>query len=315
MVPILGPGGAAGKKRAAHIQEYGGTKEPPSSFPPHWTEPDVRGSLISMQGRICAYCGADTAETGDDADHFRPKGKVFGDPDHGGYWWLAYDFDNYFLSCTTCNQRLKSNKFPLQDGAARVRFEDRHRLSEERRVLPDPAVDPVEDWISVDPRNPSGRLAPKADLPAESAARIKSVLVFFRLNRRSGLTKRRMEIKREVIGKLAEGKADEIKHLAIRFQPHSLVAKQILEAHAPGALPTPEEEIEWLLNSLSAELIQKLKDLRTEWTDRDEREANELIWALAILWKDPPAGTPDSVKAYLDGKGLTELVQKFFALL
>jgi hypothetical protein len=30
-----------------------------------------------------------------------------------GYYWLAYDWDNLYLSCGSCNQRQKKNLFPL----------------------------------------------------------------------------------------------------------------------------------------------------------------------------------------------------------
>jgi len=64
-----------------------------------------------------------------DVEHYRPKGKVTrydGQPpdvldkppteieEHDtGYWWLAFAWKNYALSCKTCNQMWKRNLFPV----------------------------------------------------------------------------------------------------------------------------------------------------------------------------------------------------------
>ena len=56
--------------------------------------------------RKCGYCEVGTeAVFGGELDHFRPKGT---------YWWLAYDWSNYVLSCKTCNTN-KGQKFPLKE--------------------------------------------------------------------------------------------------------------------------------------------------------------------------------------------------------
>jgi uncharacterized protein (TIGR02646 family) len=266
-----------------------------------------------MQGHVCAYCGADVAEAGVDVDHFRPKRKVHDDASHGGYWWLAYEFENYLLGCIVCNQKYKRTKFPLEDGATRARYENRDRLSEERRVLLDPAIDPVEDWISVDWQNPACRLVPNQLLAPDLATRVQRMIELFRLNLKAAQRKKRREIQRLVIEKLAEGKTGEARSLAIRYRPHSVVAKQVLQDTAPHLLPTPREELDWLLETLKSELLDKLEDLNdiTNATELDKKEAKELIWALAVLWKDPPVGSPDSVQQFLERNGLKTLVQDY----
>lgn len=65
-----------------------------------------------------------------DVEHYRPKVAVTrwdGDPplvsdtppkeiDVGpGYWWLAFSWDNYSLSCKACNQEWKRNLFPVRE--------------------------------------------------------------------------------------------------------------------------------------------------------------------------------------------------------
>ncbi|MEL7002749.1 MAG: hypothetical protein AAFN93_08455 [Bacteroidota bacterium] len=53
----------------------------------------------------CAYCESNTQVVAyGDVEHYRPKSI---------YWWLAYTYDNYLYSCQICNQRYKSNHFPV----------------------------------------------------------------------------------------------------------------------------------------------------------------------------------------------------------
>ena len=54
----------------------------------------------------CAYCESATAIVAyGDVEHFRPKSI---------YWWLALCVDNYVYACQLCNQKFKSDKFPIQ---------------------------------------------------------------------------------------------------------------------------------------------------------------------------------------------------------
>ena len=72
---------------------------------------NVKVALEGLFYRKCAYC-----ETGGllqfawGVEHFRPKGRVAEDPNHGGYYWLAYTWTNLFPSCPTCNQRRKDKR-------------------------------------------------------------------------------------------------------------------------------------------------------------------------------------------------------------
>lgn len=63
----------------------------------------------------CAYCETKIIRFNPDMEHYRPKGKVKEDPDHPGYFWLAYDWENLVPSCEFCNAGLgKQNQFPVQ---------------------------------------------------------------------------------------------------------------------------------------------------------------------------------------------------------
>jgi uncharacterized protein (TIGR02646 family) len=120
-------------------------------------DPRVRAALEKLFHDKCAYC--ETKITGGsewDVEHFRPKGSVAERADHGGYYWLAYQWRNLYPSCKFCNQRRKDpprwgdprwgesrgkrDHFPLEVEAARaMRPED--SIEDERPLLLDPCSD------------------------------------------------------------------------------------------------------------------------------------------------------------------------------
>lgn len=83
---------------------------------------EFKAILIKYYGNICWYSECDLSALPGEVDHFRPKNKstkangecILSD----GYWWLAYDYLNYRLSCEVCNRRFgkggKGNIFPLK---------------------------------------------------------------------------------------------------------------------------------------------------------------------------------------------------------
>jgi uncharacterized protein (TIGR02646 family) len=53
----------------------------------------------------CWYCETNEVRSDMPVDHFRPKNSVAECPEHPGYWWLAFDWENYRYACTFCNSR------------------------------------------------------------------------------------------------------------------------------------------------------------------------------------------------------------------
>ncbi|UJB68323.1 hypothetical protein HRE53_17425 [Acaryochloris sp. 'Moss Beach'] len=83
----------------------------------------VKEALIRAQHKKCCFCERLVGDDGD-VEHFRPKsayiqkkGEKLNRP---GYYWLAYEWDNLYLSCSACNQRQKRNLFPLVDPTTRA---------------------------------------------------------------------------------------------------------------------------------------------------------------------------------------------------
>ena len=107
----------------------------------------VKDAYMAHQHRKCAYCERQITDHGD-VEHYRPKnaifklrtagrekpnlnnveGRSFHQPDDpapepgtydSGYWWLAYRWDNYFVTCGICNRNWKNALFPVRFGHRR----------------------------------------------------------------------------------------------------------------------------------------------------------------------------------------------------
>lgn len=144
---------------------------------------DVKRALDEIFHGKCAYCESFYAKTQPvDVEHYRPKGKVDGDDDHRGYWWLAMDWENLLPSCIDCNRKRgqrtprpdqqatmvalndnsdfargkdfntgKQSAFPLDTDSPRARWDDDATkdidLARERRLLLDPTRDNPDDHL------------------------------------------------------------------------------------------------------------------------------------------------------------------------
>jgi hypothetical protein len=287
------------------------------SFPDHWNLADVRGALYAMHGKACGYCGRHLpGNDRGDVDHFRPKARVEGVPDHGGYWWLAYMFANYFLSCSVCNRTRKRDRFPLRRGARHYHFRDEHRLDREARALLDPAGDAIDEWVEVGWRERLCPIRPSAGLPSTARVQVAATIKFFRLNRDPHLVRARQLLVSKVNQALDDGRDNDARQKAIRFSAHSFVARAMLREVAPQLLPTPHDELDWLLRELLAELDVTL-DLYEQYSQDSilKRQLDELFWSLAVLWSDPPAGTRHEIEKLLTTEKVVDRVRPFFALL
>jgi uncharacterized protein (TIGR02646 family) len=142
---------------------------------------EVRAVLEKLFADKCAYCETTVTAGSDwDVEHFRPKGRVAERPDHPGYYWLAYAWQNLYLSCQHCNELRKDkprwddpdmgpalgkvDRFPLADERTRAMSPD-DDTDRETRLLLDPCADDPEPCLGYDPMgdilarddNPKGR--------------------------------------------------------------------------------------------------------------------------------------------------------------
>ena len=108
---------------------------------PNWNEyiwKNIKPHFDRVQHQKCGYRERDISSHGD-VEHYRPKGivqelKFKGrEKPHSkgiegrdcpkiteqGYWWLAYEWDNYLLSCKICNSSYKRSLFPVKPERAK----------------------------------------------------------------------------------------------------------------------------------------------------------------------------------------------------
>ena len=114
-----------------------------------WSE--VKSVLVAAQFGKCAFCESSFRHVSfGDVEHFRPKGGWQQDATtplvKPGYWWLAYDWNNYWASCQACNQVFKKNYFPIDAGGTRARAPN-HNLVAEKAMMLDPMVDQIHDHL------------------------------------------------------------------------------------------------------------------------------------------------------------------------
>ena len=114
---------------------------------------DLAVALMALSTQKCWYSETKNSGSDKNVDHFRPMNRVREDPDHEGYWWLAFNWRNYRLSSQWCNQCRndkvnktsggKRDRFPLRPGSFRARLETDDYELEDIELL-DP-IDP-DDW-------------------------------------------------------------------------------------------------------------------------------------------------------------------------
>lgn len=111
----------------------------------------VKDKLKKIQYNKCCFCeSVVTAISHGDVEHYRPKGGWIqndGDPlTQPGYYWLAYDFSNLFLSCQICNQTYKKNYFPLASPGKRAKS-PRTKISSEKPLIIDPGKEEPSKYL------------------------------------------------------------------------------------------------------------------------------------------------------------------------
>jgi hypothetical protein len=137
-----------------------------------WSE--IKPIFMYLQKNRCAYCdrylaGKKFGSGEHDLEHFRPKGRIepYPTPDDGvmypfstgdshinGYYWLAYNLENYAVACITCNRGLKADRFPIAGtrGAAETSLAELNQT--ELPLLLFPLLDDPEEFITFNGTTP-----------------------------------------------------------------------------------------------------------------------------------------------------------------
>lgn len=159
---------------------------------------DLATALGALTQKKCWYSESRNPTADKNVDHFRPKSRVDEDPEHEGYWWLAFDWRNYRYASQWCNQRRvdnpngtgggKSDCFPLCPESFRARVETDNWELEQPELL-DP-IDP-EDWKFLTFRQ-DGRSVPANDPGSLEHRRAQTSIETYHLNCNELVNERRI---------------------------------------------------------------------------------------------------------------------------
>ncbi len=108
----------------------------------HWRDVNLLAFLKALSDGKCWYTEAKFTAEYPHLEHFRPKSyarKECGEICHEGYWWLAFDIDNYRLSKPMPNTR-KGTYFPLRERVMAV-CKPGNAVTRESPMFLDPTVE------------------------------------------------------------------------------------------------------------------------------------------------------------------------------
>ncbi|MBD8542609.1 HNH endonuclease [Oxalobacteraceae sp. CFBP 8761] len=216
---------------------------------------DVIDALATLFHRKCAYCESSYAAVHPmDVEHYRPKGAVFDDKDHPGYWWLAAEWTNLLPSCIDCNRRRyqdlyrieaeggdvtnlrhlagKQDMFPIAGNRRAGCVAD--ALPDEDALLIDPCQrDPADHltWATGDPAVPGPALAVPKQVEGGDDRYAHASIDVYGLNR-SGLVDARTDILRRL--------ACDLEGLERMVRCATYMPPEALAAELPGIVATAE---------------------------------------------------------------------------
>jgi hypothetical protein len=109
-----------------------------------------RQALSQLSAGKCWYMECKTPGADDDVDHYRPKNAVTEDETHPGYYWEAFNWRNFRLSCQRANRPKKGT-----DGATTLGKAAHFPLWAQSVRAMNPAADLLaERPLVLDPTNP-----------------------------------------------------------------------------------------------------------------------------------------------------------------
>ncbi|WP_022952136.1 hypothetical protein [Leucothrix mucor] len=150
----------------------------------HWREPVLLSFLKGLSDGKCWYSEAKFTAEYPHLEHFRPKSCAFDESRnirHDGYWWLAFDLENYRLSKPVPNTK-KSAYFPLKERSQAV-LRPGIALSREVPMFLDPTNQLDVDLISFNALGePEPCSEPVFDLDEWDRQRIKFSISFYGLD-------------------------------------------------------------------------------------------------------------------------------------
>lgn len=198
LAPAILKGPAAERARAAALAYFTSPKnlrkQKRFDFAQHFRplQLGVYKALTQQFQLKCAYCeSAIGISSNGDCDSFRPRagvGESSGEHLGDHYWWQAFDWENLYLCCPTCN-RNKGSRFPV-DGMRAPASADRKALRQEHPLLLDPCADDPEEHLAF---SKDGRVS-------GLSVRGRTTIAIFGLNRKELIAQRSREAKAFLAG-------------------------------------------------------------------------------------------------------------------
>jgi uncharacterized protein (TIGR02646 family) len=221
---------AAGEHFAA---EDSSSRQLRFKFAPLYRDAEVGTALSQLFARKCAFCESllDAVAAASITHHFRPAQEAV-DGDGGvsreHYWWLAYEWENLYLSCQRCATAAGA-QFPVAAERARVGARG-SELDGEKALLLDPCRD-----------DPDAHLSFQADGSVQGLSeRGKRTIATYALNRAP-----LVEARRHAIAMAAE------RPWRAEDAPYTGAIRQVLGSAGPAPRP-PSRSLRKLLVSLNS---------------------------------------------------------------
>ena len=222
----------------------------------------IDSELRELFANKCAYCERQASAKGKvnlAPALFRPHADAMNldgttDPDH--YWWLACEWSNQYLVCSSCDS-FKINRFPVAGTRSKPQ-----ELKPDRALLLDPCEDHPERFLRF---HEDGRVTgvPQADDASESLNRGELTIELLSLNRDELLRSRRQTIRQiqAVWAKFSNPPHDEeLLRFSLRpQQPHfgmwrQLLARRVIESRRPDGTSAFGKKLDELIDLLREEI-------------------------------------------------------------
>lgn len=191
-----------------------------------WTDNRIRDWLLKQFNNKCWYTEAFESVSPIHVDHYRPKGRVkdLDGKESTGYWWLAFDWDNYRISGHLINSK-KSDSFPIVEGVRAIEF-DVVTLKLEAPLL----IDPIKEesrLVSYERDEDACVAVPSADISEAEKFRAEKTIELLGLNRLTRLNQKRAEFWDDCLMAIADYKGGAEDPQAIRLVNQTSAIKEL----------------------------------------------------------------------------------------
>jgi len=169
-----------------------------------WRDDRIRNWLLGQFNNKCWYSEAQDSVSSIHVDHYRPKGRVkqeTGADPEGGYWWLAFQWDNYRICGQLLNVK-KGDLFPISEGV-RCTPDNPVSLQLEAPMLIDPLTDQTR-LISYEKDEDACIAVVAAGIGQADQNRAEKTIEIMGLNLRPRLNEKRNEFWDKCMMKIAE---------------------------------------------------------------------------------------------------------------